>query len=136
MSAEAGRLTVTLVKSVIGYPQDQRATVRSLGLHRLGHRVEVADNRVVRGMLHKVNHLVRVESAVTVEAPSRERPRRARPAAQATAPAEAHVAATAAAETEADATEMIPAPAAEAEPSAPVRRVRRQPQEEPQGEQT
>lgn len=57
----ATTLTVTLVKSVIGYPQDQRATVRSLGLRRLRQRVAVADTPVIRGMLAKVRHLVRIE---------------------------------------------------------------------------
>jgi large subunit ribosomal protein L30 len=54
-------LSVTLVKSVIGYPQDQRATVRSLGLRRLRQQVVVPDNPVMRGMLGKVSHLVRIE---------------------------------------------------------------------------
>lgn len=57
----AAALTVTLVKSIIGYPQDQRATVRSLGLRRLRQRVAVQDTPVIRGMLAKVNHLVRIE---------------------------------------------------------------------------
>ena len=59
-------LTATLVRSVIGYPQDQRATVRSLGLRRMHQRVELPDTPVVRGMLHKVRHLLLVE---TGEAP-------------------------------------------------------------------
>jgi large subunit ribosomal protein L30 len=59
-------LTATLVRSVIGYPQDQRATVRSLGLRRMHQRVELPDTPVVRGMLHKVRHMVLVE---TGEAP-------------------------------------------------------------------
>jgi large subunit ribosomal protein L30 len=54
-------LTVRLVKSPIGYPQDQRATVRSLGLRRLNAEVQVADSDTVRGMLKKVRHLVRVQ---------------------------------------------------------------------------
>ncbi len=53
-------LTVRLVKSPIGYPRDQRATVRSLGLHRMNSEVQVADSESVRGMLKKVQHLVRV----------------------------------------------------------------------------
>ncbi len=54
-------LRVTLVKSIINTTQDQRATTRSLGLRRIRHQVELPDNPVVRGMLHKVRHLVRVE---------------------------------------------------------------------------
>ena len=56
-------LTVRLVKSPIGYPQDQRATVRSLGLRRVNAEVQVDDNQVMRGMLKKVRHLVRVQDA-------------------------------------------------------------------------
>lgn len=61
-------LTVTLVKSVIGYPRDQRATVRSLGLRRLRQQVALPDTPVNRGMLGKVRHLVRIEEG----APDRE----------------------------------------------------------------
>jgi large subunit ribosomal protein L30 len=56
-----GTLTVRLVKSPIGYPQDQRATVRSLGLRRLNAQVQVTDSDSVRGMLKKVRHLVVVQ---------------------------------------------------------------------------
>ncbi len=55
-------ITATLVKSVIGHPRDQRATVRSLGLRRMHQRVELPDTPVVRGMLHKVRHLLVVET--------------------------------------------------------------------------
>ena len=54
-------LTVRLVKSPIGYPQDQRATVRTLGLRRINSEVQLADSQSVRGMLRKVRHLVRVQ---------------------------------------------------------------------------
>jgi large subunit ribosomal protein L30 len=49
------------VKSVIGTPQDQRATVRSLGLRKIHQHVELPDTPVVRGMILKVRHLVRVD---------------------------------------------------------------------------
>ena len=55
------RLKVTLVKSTIGYNENQAKVVQSIGLRRLGHTVEVKDHPAVRGMLHKVRHLVRVE---------------------------------------------------------------------------
>src|SRR5438552_14815910 len=110
--SEAQRLTVTLVKSVIGYPRDQRATVRSLGLHRLGRRVEVTDNQVMRGMLHKVNHLVRVETAAVAASAPRRAPARARPVAMPEAKAPA-------AEPEAAAPEAK-APAEETEAAAPA----------------
>lgn len=55
------KLRVTWKKSAIGYAEDQKETIRILGLKRLGHSVEHADNRSVRGMIHKVRHLVAVE---------------------------------------------------------------------------
>ena len=58
----AGKLVITLVRSQIGYPRDQRATVRSLGLKRIRETVELVDTPAIRGMVHKVRHLVRIES--------------------------------------------------------------------------
>ena len=56
-----GHWRITWVKSGIGYARDQRATIESLGLHRLQHTVEKADSPSIRGMIHKVKHLVHVE---------------------------------------------------------------------------
>ncbi|MPZ15097.1 MAG: 50S ribosomal protein L30 [Chloroflexi bacterium] len=56
-------LNVTLVRSTIGHPKDQRATVRSLGLRRMHDRVDLPDTPVVRGMLHKVRHLIHMEES-------------------------------------------------------------------------
>ena len=55
------RIKVTLKKSSIGHPQDQRGTLRALGLKRLHQSVEHEDNPSVRGMVQKVTHLVVVE---------------------------------------------------------------------------
>ena len=55
------RLKVTLKKSSIGYPQDQRGTLRALGLKKMHQTVEHDDNPSVRGMVQKVTHLVAVE---------------------------------------------------------------------------
>jgi large subunit ribosomal protein L30 len=55
------KLRITYVKSAIGYSQRHKATIRTLGLRRLHQTVEHDDNPTVRGMLAKVNHLVRVE---------------------------------------------------------------------------
>jgi large subunit ribosomal protein L30 len=55
------RLRITYVKSFIGYSKEQKATVRALGLRRLGQTVEKDDTPVVRGMIDKVRHLVQVE---------------------------------------------------------------------------
>ena len=56
------RLTITWVKSAIGYSKRQKDTIRALGLHRLGDVVEQPDSPEIRGMLSKVSHLVRVET--------------------------------------------------------------------------
>ena len=55
------KLKITLTRSLIGYRQDQRATVRALGLGKLGYSVVQEDNPTIRGMVHKVRHLVKVE---------------------------------------------------------------------------
>jgi len=55
------KLRITLVKSAIGYSEKHKATIRALGLHRMNQTVEQADNPVIRGMLMKVNHLVKIE---------------------------------------------------------------------------
>ncbi|NTU78275.1 MAG: 50S ribosomal protein L30 [Chloroflexales bacterium] len=55
------KLRITYKKSIIGYAKDQKETVRSLGLLKLGHSVIKPDNASVRGMIFKVKHLVEVE---------------------------------------------------------------------------
>lgn len=54
-------LRVTWVKSDIGFPKDQKATVKALGLRRLHQTVEHKDTPAMRGMLRKVIHLLKVE---------------------------------------------------------------------------
>jgi large subunit ribosomal protein L30 len=51
---------VTLVKSPTGFNRNQGTVVRSLGLLRIRHSVELKDTPAVRGMIHKVRHLVEV----------------------------------------------------------------------------
>ena len=51
-------LRITQVRSTIGRPADQRATVRSLGLKRIRHTVTQPNRPEIRGMLAKVSHLV------------------------------------------------------------------------------
>ncbi len=58
----AKTVKVTLVKSTIGFNRKQEAVVRGMGLRRLGHTVELKDGPATRGMIHKVQHLVRVEN--------------------------------------------------------------------------
>ncbi len=55
------RLHITLVKSPIGYNKKQKGTVSALGLRRLNQTVEHDDNPAIRGMIHKISHLVAVE---------------------------------------------------------------------------
>ena len=55
------KLKVTQIKSVIGGKQNQRDTVRSLGLKRISHTVVREDNAETRGMITTVAHLVTVE---------------------------------------------------------------------------
>ncbi len=57
----AAKLRVTQVKSTISHIARNRATVRALGLKRIGHTVEVPDNDATRGMVRQVRFLVTVE---------------------------------------------------------------------------
>jgi large subunit ribosomal protein L30 len=57
----ANKLEITLNRSVIGRPQDQRETVKALGLRKLNQTVEQQDNAAIRGMINKVAHLVTVK---------------------------------------------------------------------------
>ncbi|MEH7386629.1 50S ribosomal protein L30 [Bacillus sp. JJ1521] len=55
------KLEITLTRSVIGRPEDQRVTVRTLGLKKLHQTVVHDDNAAIRGMINKVAHLVTVK---------------------------------------------------------------------------
>jgi len=55
------KIKVTLLKSIIGTKQDHRATVRGLGLRKLNSSAELLDTPAVRGMIQKVQYLVKVE---------------------------------------------------------------------------
>ena len=57
-------ITITWIKSAIGYSQRQKDTIRSLGLRRLHQSVEKEDTPEIRGMVEKVKHLVSVEEEV------------------------------------------------------------------------
>jgi large subunit ribosomal protein L30 len=56
-------LKVKQLKSKNGSDKRQIDTLRSIGLRRIGHTVEVNDTPQMRGMLHKVRHLVEVDEA-------------------------------------------------------------------------
>jgi large subunit ribosomal protein L30 len=57
-------LRITLVRSSIGYSETHKRTVKALGLHRMNQTVVHEDNTAIRGMIYKVNHLVKVEEQV------------------------------------------------------------------------
>ena len=53
----AKKLEITLKRSVIGRTQDQRKTVKALGLRKINQTVVHEDNPAIRGMINKVSHL-------------------------------------------------------------------------------
>ncbi|KMY48231.1 50S ribosomal protein L30 [Peribacillus loiseleuriae] len=56
----ANKLEITLTRSLIGRPDDQRVTVNTLGLRKMHQTVVHDDNPAIRGMINKVGHLVTV----------------------------------------------------------------------------
>ena len=59
----AGKIRVTLVKSMIGRPEKHRRVLRGMGLTKMHKTVELEDTPAIRGMVHKVIHLVTAEEA-------------------------------------------------------------------------
>ena len=57
------KLCVKQIKSSIGYADDQLATLKGLGLGKIGREKVLPDNESVRGMIFKVKHLVEVKEA-------------------------------------------------------------------------
>ena len=55
------QLKITWTRSYIGKPQNQRRVVKSLGLRRLHHSVIHGDTPIIRGMVSKVQHLLKIE---------------------------------------------------------------------------
>jgi large subunit ribosomal protein L30 len=55
------KLRVTQIRSTISHIERNRATIRALGLHRIGDTVEIVDNPATRGMVRQVRFLVTVE---------------------------------------------------------------------------
>jgi large subunit ribosomal protein L30 len=54
-------LRVTQKRRLLARPQNQRQSVKALGLRRIGHTVDVVDNDSTRGLVMKVQHLIDVE---------------------------------------------------------------------------
>lgn len=55
------KLQITLVRSLIGRPENQRTTVKTLGLRKINQQVVHNDNAAIRGMVNQVSHLVSVQ---------------------------------------------------------------------------
>ena len=55
------KLKITQTKSTIAFLKDQIATIKALGLHKIGHTVVKEDTPQIRGMIFKVKHMVKVE---------------------------------------------------------------------------
>ncbi len=53
-------LKVTLKRSIIGKPEKQRRNIKALGLRRINHTVEHKDTPNIRGMIHKISHMLEV----------------------------------------------------------------------------
>ena len=63
VSVSSAKLEITQIKSAIGGKQNQRDTLRSLGLKRIGHTVVREADSVTVGMINTVPHLLKVEEA-------------------------------------------------------------------------
>lgn len=57
----SSKLRIEYVKSAIGYNVKQKRTIKALGFRHLGDVVLQDDSAVIRGMVHKVRHLVQVQ---------------------------------------------------------------------------
>lgn len=57
------KLNITLTRSKIGKKKDQIATVEALGLKKIGQTVVKEDTPQIRGMINKIQHMVKVEEA-------------------------------------------------------------------------
>jgi large subunit ribosomal protein L30 len=58
--SKGGTVKVTLTRSPTGFNGTQATVVKGLGLRRIRHTVELKDTPAIRGMIHKVRHLVEV----------------------------------------------------------------------------
>ncbi len=55
------KIRITQVRSIIGRPEDQRLTMKALGLRKINHSVEKTATPQILGMVNKVRHLIKVE---------------------------------------------------------------------------
>ncbi len=63
MTTDKARLKITLIRSRFGRLPRHRATIRGLGLRRMGQTVELEDTACIRGMINQVSYLLRVEGS-------------------------------------------------------------------------
>ncbi|MBT3241081.1 MAG: 50S ribosomal protein L30 [Chloroflexi bacterium] len=61
MAKKKKEIKITLVKSPIGYNERQKGTVKALGLRKMNQTVTHVDSDVIRGMIAKVSHMLKVE---------------------------------------------------------------------------
>jgi len=59
--AKVKTLKITQIKSAIGYKKKAKATLKALGLRKMHQTIEQVDSPVLRGMINRVNYLVKVE---------------------------------------------------------------------------
>lgn len=57
------KLKITLMKSTIGQVPKAKATIKAMGLRKIGQTVELPDNGATKGQIQKVRHMVKVEEA-------------------------------------------------------------------------
>ncbi|MBT3478707.1 MAG: 50S ribosomal protein L30 [Candidatus Marinimicrobia bacterium] len=61
--AKAKTIKITQIKSPIGYKQKAKATLKALGLRKIHQTIEQVDSPVLRGMISRVDYLVKVEES-------------------------------------------------------------------------
>ncbi len=66
----AAKLRVTLIKSPVSHTKRTRATMKAIGLHRIGETIEIDDTPPLRGMANAIRFLVRVEEVNSEEVKS------------------------------------------------------------------
>lgn len=59
----AGKINITLVRSMIGRPEKHRKVLKGLGLTKINKTVQLEDTPSIRGMIFKVSHLVKAEES-------------------------------------------------------------------------
>ena len=57
----AGKIKVTLIRSMIGRPEKHREVLRGMGLTKMNRTVQLENTPAIRGMIQKVSHLVAAE---------------------------------------------------------------------------